>query len=168
MITKETISKIIDNEGFSENSTFTDIPEAKNELQLHNMLTTKLGVSQKNTESDVLNNYLLGEKHLNKLKRIDPNQKIIDAYDIDWDGYEINFKGITFKPKTTYELLDLIFRILNHLYRLHGDEDVVWNDNGTARSIDNYINWVMSDSNENVNDINVQNKYSSKNWETNS
>ena len=92
-------------------------------------------------ENQILQNYLLGNKEVNKIKRLDPTKKVVDAFDIDWSGYEINFKGNVFKPTTTFELLDLIFRILTFLYDIHGSPEVVWNDAGAARTEEHKLEW---------------------------
>lgn len=93
--------------------------------------------------------YDLSEKHVNKLKRSNPNQKIIDAYDIDWTGFMINIGGNEYRPKTTFEVLDIIFRMLKYLYGINGSEYVVWNDAGERRTDDNRLNWFNTDKSEN-------------------
>ena len=48
--------------------------------------------------------YELSSKQINKLKRVDPSKKIIDAQDIDWNGYRISFLGhdIFHKQQTNF------------------------------------------------------------------
>ena len=116
-------------------------------------------------ENQILQNYLLGNKEVNKIKRLDPTKKVVDAFDIDWSGYEINFKGNVFKPTTTFELLDLIFRILTFLYDIHGSPEVVWNDAGAARTEEHKLEWgdgkfIVDPDNSNVIlDSNSSNNY---------
>lgn len=97
--------------------------------------------------------YDLSEKHVNKLKRSNPNQKIIDAYDIDWTGFMINIGGNEYRPKTTFEVLDIIFRLLKFLYGANGSEYVVWNDAGDLRTSDNRLNWFNTELNKEPEDI---------------
>ena len=92
--------------------------------------------------SELCKRYELGSKQINKLKRLDPNKKIIDAFDIDWYGYNIYFNGITYKPSTTTELLELIFGLLGKLYNIYSDFDIIWNDTGKNRIKENTLNWV--------------------------
>ena len=103
-------------------------------------------------ENQILQNYLLGNKEVNKIKRLDPTKKVVDAFDIDWTGYEINFKGNVFKPTTTFELLDLIFRILTFLYDIHGSPEVVWNDAGAARAEEHKLEWGRGEFRDDPND----------------
>ena len=92
--------------------------------------------------SELSKRYELGSKQINKLKRLDPNKKIIDAFDIDWYGYNIYFNGTTYKPSTTTELLELIFGLLGKLYNIYSDFDIIWNDTGKNRIKENTLNWV--------------------------
>lgn len=92
--------------------------------------------------SELSKRYELGSKQINKLKRLDPNKKIIDAFDIDWYGYNIYFNGTTYKPNTTTELLELIFGLLGKLYNIYSDFDIIWNDTGKNRIKENTLNWV--------------------------
>lgn len=92
--------------------------------------------------SELCKRYELGSKQINKLKRLDPNKKIIDAFDIDWYGYNIYFNGTTYKPSTTTELLELIFGLLGKLYNIYSDFDIIWNDTGKNRIKENTLNWV--------------------------
>ena len=82
-------------------------------LELHDIYNAFIQNQQKSTEMQSINNvfyeggmfswnpdpkeytkrYELGSKQINKLKRLDPNKKIVDAHDIDWYGYKINFDG---------------------------------------------------------------------------
>jgi hypothetical protein len=89
----------------------------------------------------LLHNYFLGNKEVNKLKRLDPSLNIIDADDIDWSGYGITFNGRTFNISSTYDLLDLIFRLIADLYTKHGVTYLAWNDMGDNRSYDNLLDW---------------------------
>lgn len=99
----------------------------------------------------ILDSYNLGNKVFGKIKRIDPSLKVIDAYDIDWSGYNIYYKGTSFAPKTTFELLDLIFRFISDLYKHTGD-DVEWQNIGENRNETEYaLNW--ADSNFDVNQL---------------
>lgn len=117
-------------------------------------------------ENQLLQNYLLGNKEVNKIKRLDPTKKIIDAFDIDWTGYEVNFKGNVFRPTTTFELLDLIFRILTFLYDMHGSPEVVWNDAGAARAEEHKLEWGRGEFREDEpnNSNAVLDSYSSNNY----
>lgn len=92
--------------------------------------------------SELSKRYELCSKQINKLKRLDPNKKIIDAFDIDWYGYNIYFNGTTYKPSTTTELLELIFGLLGKLYNIYSDFDIIWNDTGKNRIKENTLNWV--------------------------
>lgn len=92
--------------------------------------------------SELSKRYELGSKQINKLKRLDPNKKIIDAFDIDWYGYNIYFNGTTYRPSTTTELLELIFGLLGKLYNIYSDFDIIWNDTGKNRIKENTLNWV--------------------------
>ena len=85
--------------------------------------------------------YELGSKQVNKLKRLDPNKKIVDAHDIDWYGYNIVFDGKVFQPKTTEEMLSIIFGLLGKLFNIYSDFDIIWNDNGKNRINENILNW---------------------------
>lgn len=114
-------------------------------------------------EDQLLQNYLLGNKEVNKIKRLDPTKKVIDAFDIDWTGYEVNFKGNVFRPTTTFELLDLIFRILTFLYDMHGSPEVVWNDAGAARAEEHKLDWGRGDF---IEDGAVLDSFSSNNYWT--
>lgn len=108
----------------------------------HSLLGYVGGLNASPNTDTMLLNYMLSSKFSNKLKREDPSKKIIDAADIDWTGYEMSFNGVRYAPTTTTELLDLIFRLFQYLFSLHGSEDVVWNDNGNARNdITNKLNW---------------------------
>ena len=121
---------------FDENNNYTEY--GKHDLLLpvsQSILSSRPGADQ------LTNNYLLSNKEVNKIKRLDPSKKIIDAFDIDWSGYSVIFNGETYSPTTTFELLDLIFRILTYLYDLHGNPDVVWNDAGEARHYSNTLDW---------------------------
>lgn len=103
---------------------------------------------------DIAGNFILGSKVFSKLKRTDPSKKIIDAYDIDWSGYKVNVfnrnneytgEDFIFRPQNTYELLDLIFRMLQFLYekyKIFGEENVMWNDTGLQRSYKHRLFWV--------------------------
>lgn len=95
------------------------------------------------SENQLLINYLLGNKESNKIKHINPNRKIVDATDIDWTGYKITFDGIEYSPTSTFEMLDLIFRLLTILFDKHKKDvlDVEWNDAGEHRSDENKLNW---------------------------
>ena len=97
--------------------------------------------------------YDLSEKHVNKLKRSNPNQKIIDAYDIDWTGFIINIGGNEYRPRTTFEVLDIIFRMLKFLYGINGSEFILWNDAGDLRTDDNRLNWFNTEKNKEPEDI---------------
>lgn len=114
----DNLSAILNKEGFSE-SMITNRPN----------------------EDFLLHNYLLGNKEVNKQKRLDPSLNIIDADDIDWTGYEITFYGKTFKISSTFDLLELIFRLINDLYAKHGSNEIAWNDKGENRSFENVLNW---------------------------
>lgn len=143
-------------EGFNQNS-------YSEELELHKNLTSNTVVTNDLSIKDIVTRYLLGSHELNKLKRVDPNQKIIDAYDIDWEGYNVEFNGVTYSPKTTFEVLDLIFRILKYLYDLHGDSDVVWNDNGITRTEDHRLYWYNGNPDDH-NNPEVIDEFTVKEW----
>jgi hypothetical protein len=85
--------------------------------------------------------YELSSKQINKLKRVDPSKKIIDAQDIDWYGYRINFLGRDYFPQTTNELLELIFSLFGILFNFYTNYDIIWNDNGENRIEENTLNW---------------------------
>lgn len=110
---------------------------------------TSLLTSRPDT-NQLIKNYFLGNKEVNKIKNLDPYRKIIDATDIDWTGFNVSFEDKIFTPQTTFELLDIIFRLINGLYSLHGDVDVVWNDNGERRTSNNTLDWagVYADVND--------------------
>lgn len=138
-IDSKIIQNILDKGGFS-----WDSKEYSPELKLHESIAGSHGteiVRQSLDSNDVLMRYMLGAHHLNKIKRTDPNQKIIDAYDIDWSGYGVTINGKHYQPKTTFELLDLIFRLIQYLFSLNGDEDLVWNDTGAHRLEENRMYW---------------------------
>lgn len=116
-------------------------------------------------ENQLLQNYLLGNKEVNKIKRLDPTKKVVDAFDIDWTGYEINFKGNVFKPRTTFELLDLIFRILTFLYDMHGSPELIWNDSGAARAEEHKLDWGRGEIRDDPNDSDaILDDFSSNNY----
>lgn len=116
--------------------------------------------------SQLLNNYYLGNKEVNKIKRLDPAKMIIDAADINWDGFTVNFAGNTYRPHTTLELLDIIFRLIQRLFEMLGEEDVIWNDAGRGRDDERYrLDWADPSK------VNDEDKYydtssSEKTWET--
>lgn len=85
--------------------------------------------------------YELSSKQINKLKRVDPSKKIIDAQDIDWNGYRISFLGHDYFPQTTNELLELIFSLLGLLFNLSTNYNITWNDPGENRIEENTLNW---------------------------
>lgn len=98
-------------------------------------------ITSRPSKERLLHNYLLGNKEVNKQKRLDPSLNIIDADDIDWSGYEITLYGRAFKISSTFDLLELIFRLINDLYTKHGDSSIAWNDMGENRAFENVLNW---------------------------
>lgn len=140
MVNKDVIEHIINNEGFNQNSNSA-------ELKSHSSIGLPI-LNQTLDANDVLNDYLLGSHNLSKLKHIEPNQKIIDSYDIDWSGYQITIQGKTFRPRTTFEMLDLIFRLIKNIYDINGSEDVEWNDTGKMRISDNNLNWCFYETHD--------------------
>ena len=117
----------------------------------------------------LVNNYFLGNKEVHKVKRLEPSKKIIDADDINWDGFKIQFGGKTYKPHTTIELLDLIFRLFQRVFDSLGADDVVWNDAGANRDDNRYrLNWgdpVNIEIDDNGNEIYFDINSSMKEWE---
>lgn len=115
------------------------------------------------TTEDIAKNFIMGSKVFSKLKRMDPSKKIIDAYDIDWTGYTVNIfnrnteetgEDFLFRPKNTYELLDMLFRMLQFLYekyKIFGEENVMWNDTGLQRSYKHRLFWVETSYMVNIN-----------------
>lgn len=133
MVDIDLINNIIKNEGFSNKY-------GSDELDAHRKIGPSI-LKQTLTPDNVLVNYLLSSHLLTKLKHSEPNQKIIDSYDIDWDGYEVSIRGEKFKPKTTFEMLDLIFSLIKQLYSFHGADYVAWNDDGFIRTDSNQLYW---------------------------
>lgn len=116
--------------------------------------------------SQLLNNYYLGNKEVNKIKRLDPAKMIIDAADINWDGFTVNYAGNTYRPHTTLELLDIIFRLIQRLFEMLGEEDVIWNDAGRGRDDERYrLDWA-DPSKVNDNGEFYDTASSKKTWET--
>lgn len=151
MVNEELINNIISNELKSD------------ELTLHEKIGPSI-LNQTLTSNDILTKYLLSSHLLTKLKHTEPNQKVIDAYDIDWDGYKVSIRGEQFKPKTTFEMLDLIFRLISQLYDFHGSDYVAWNDAGFIRTDDNQLYWYAgSNSNHEENYEEISNIYSNDN-----
>lgn len=151
MVDKDLIDKIISNELKSD------------ELTLHEKIGPSI-LNQTLTSNDILTKYLLSSHLLTKLKHTEPNQKVIDAYDIDWDGYKVSIRGEQFKPKTTFEMLDLIFRLISQLYNFHGSDYVAWNDAGFIRTDDNQLYWYAgSNGNHEGNYEEISNIYSNDN-----
>ena len=157
MVNEELINNIISNELKSD------------ELTLHEKIGPSI-LNQTLTSNDILTKYLLSSHLLTKLKHTEPNQKVIDAYDIDWDGYKVSIRGEQFKPKTTFEMLDLIFRLISQLYDFHGSDYVAWNDAGFIRTDDNQLYWYagtnMNHADKNVYEE-ISNIYSNENCEWN-
>lgn len=142
------------------------------EMRLHDRInsTSLMHLLDEQDYKDVLvNNYFLGNKEVHKVKRLEPSKKIIDADDINWDGFEIQFGGITYKPHTTIELLDLIFRLFQRVFDSLGADDVVWNDAGANRDDNRYrLNWgdpVNIEIDDNNNEIYFDINSSMKEWE---
>ena len=163
MVNKKLIDSIIENGGFSNKY-------ESDELAAHRNAIGPSILKQNLTSDDVLANYLLSSHLLTKLKHSEPNQKIIDAYDIDWDGYEVSIRGEKFKPKTTFEMLDLIFSLISNLYDFHGADYVAWNDAGFIRTDSNQLYWYagtnMDHADKNVYEE-ISNIYSNENCEWN-
>lgn len=150
--------------GTDKNGNITTFPKSQ-EIANHDSFLHSIGiVSNTLNEKDVLQRYEQGSKEVNKLKRVDPNKPIIDAYDIDWSMYSINFNGHIYTPKTTFELLDLIFRLINRLYNINDAEDIIWNDDGDDRTDEHILNWA-EDYNETYEDWDRTDNYSSKPWQ---
>lgn len=99
----------------------------------------------KDIEHKMLVEYLLGNKEINKIKRLDPSQKIIDATDIDWNGFTFNFRGHEYTFSNTFEVFNLLFSTLQYIINLHGSEDLVWNDAGKVRTLDNDLYWNLDE-----------------------
>lgn len=151
MVDKDLIDKIISNELKSD------------ELTLHEKIGPSI-LNQTLTSNDILTRYLLSSHLLTKLKHTEPNQKVIDAYDIDWNGYKVSIRGEQFKPKTTFEMLDLIFRLISQLYDFHGSDYVAWNDAGFIRTDDNQLYWYAgTNTDHETNYEEISNIYSNDN-----
>ena len=151
MVNEELINNIISNELNSD------------ELTLHEKIGPSI-LNQTLTSNDILTRYLLSSHLLTKLKHTEPNQKVIDAYDIDWNGYKVSIRGEQFKPKTTFEMLDLIFRLISQLYDFHGSDYVVWNDAGFIRTDDNQLYWYAgTNTDHETNYEEISNIYSNDN-----
>ena len=145
MVNKKLIDSIIENGGFSNKY-------ESDELAAHRNAIGPSILKQNLTSDDVLANYLLSSHLLTKLKHAEPNQKVIDAYDIDWDGYKISIRGQEFKPKTTFEMLDLIFSLISQLYDYRGSDYVAWNDAGFIRTDDNQLYWYAGTNMDHANE----------------
>ena len=151
MVDKDLIEKIISNELKSD------------ELTLHEKIGPSI-LNQTLDSNDILTRYLLSSHLLTKLKHTEPNQKVIDAYDIDWNGYKVSIRGEQFKPKTTFEMLDLIFRLISQLYDFHGSDYVAWNDAGFIRTDDNQLYWYAgTNTDHETNYEEISNIYSNDN-----
>lgn len=158
------ISNIIRNVIFQERNS--------DEMKSHDRInsTSLMHLLDEKDYKDVLvNNYFLGNKEVHKVKRLEPSKKIIDADDINWDGFKIQFGGKTFEPHTTIELLDLIFRLFQRVFDSLGADDVVWNDAGANRDDNRYrLNWgdpVNIEIDDNGNEIYFDINSSMKEWE---
>ena len=152
MVNEELINNIISNELNSA------------ELKSHRENIGPSILKQTLDSNDILTKYLLSSHLLTKLKHAEPNQKVIDAYDIDWDGYKVSIHGQEFKPKTTFEMLDLIFRLINQLYYYHGPDYVAWNDAGFSRTDNNQLYWYAgTNTDHETNYEEISNIYSNDN-----
>lgn len=158
MVNEELINNIIKNELGSP------------ELKLHRDNIGPSILKQTLDSNDILTKYLLSSHLLTKLKHAEPNQKVIDAYDIDWDGYKVSIRGQEFKPKTTFEMLDLIFSLISQLYYFHGSDYVAWNDAGFIRTDNNQLYWYAGTNMNHADEDTykeISNIYSNENCEWN-
>ena len=152
MVNEELINNIIKNELGSP------------ELESHRKNIGPSILKQTLDSDDILTKYLLSSHLLTKLKHAEPNQKVIDAYDIDWDGYKVSIRGQEFKPKTTFEMLDLIFSLISQLYDYHGSDYVAWNDAGFIRTDNNQLYWYAGTNTDHKNNyVEISNIYSNDN-----
>lgn len=166
MVDKELIDKIIINDGFAGFSN----AYSSAELESHRKNIGPSILKQTLDSDDILTKYLLSSHLLTKLKHAEPNQKVIDAYDIDWDGYKVSIRGQEFKPKTTFETLDLIFSLISQLYDYHGSDYVSWNDAGFIRTDNNQLYWYAGTNMNHADEDTykeISNIYSNENCEWN-